>query len=107
MADSETSSGSARSDEGVHDEVARIQQQWRDLLEHEASAAVAKGERPPCTDPAQIAFELGVMLAGTNIVSVLHDDLAVVARARPAEESTVRQHAGLASLVAEVASITC
>lgn len=71
----------------VHDEVARIQQQWRDLLGREASAAVARGELPPGTDPQQLAFELGVILAGTNIVSVLHDDLAVIARARLAVES--------------------
>ena len=71
----------------VHDEVARIQQQWRDLLEHEANVAVEKGELPRGTDPGQIAFELGVILAGTNIASVLHDDLAVVARARSAVKS--------------------
>ena len=68
----------------VHDEVARIQQQWRDLLGREASAAVARGELPYDTDPQQLAFELGVILAGTNILSVLHDDLVVIGRARSA-----------------------
>ena len=71
----------------VHDEVARIQQQWRDVLGREASTAVDQGELPVDTDPQQLAFELGVILAGTNIVSVLHDDLAVIARARSAVES--------------------
>jgi AcrR family transcriptional regulator len=71
----------------VHDEVARIQQQWRDLLGREAKAALEKGELPSGTDPEQIAFELGVILAGTDIVSVLHDDQAVVARARAAVKS--------------------
>lgn len=71
----------------VHDEVARVQQQWRDLLGHEAGAAVDRGELPVDTDPQQLAFELGVILAGTNIVSVLHDDLAVIGRARSAVES--------------------
>jgi AcrR family transcriptional regulator len=71
----------------VHDEVARIQQQWRDVLGREASAAVDRGELPVDTDPQQLAFELGVILAGTNIVSVLHDDLAVIGRARSAVES--------------------
>ncbi|MGH9019908.1 MAG: TetR/AcrR family transcriptional regulator [Acidimicrobiales bacterium] len=70
----------------VHDEVARIQQQWRDLLEGEARAAVNNGELPKHTDPAQVAFELGAILAGTNIVSVLHDDHGIVARARTAVE---------------------
>jgi len=68
----------------VHDEVARIQRQWRDLLEREAGVAAEKGELPPGTDPSQLAFELGVILAGTNIASVLHDDLALVGRARDA-----------------------
>lgn len=68
----------------VHDEVARVQQQWRDLLAAEAEAARDNGELPDRTEPAQVAFELGVILAGTNIVSVLHDDSAAVARAREA-----------------------
>ena len=71
----------------VHDEVAHIQRQWRDLLEREASVAVDQGELPIDTDPQQLAFELGVILAGTNIVSVLHDDLAVIGRARSAVKS--------------------
>jgi AcrR family transcriptional regulator len=71
----------------VHDEVARIQQQWRDLLAREASDAADRGQLPVDTDPQQLAFELGVILAGTNIVSVLHDDLAVIARARSAIKS--------------------
>lgn len=71
----------------VHDEVARIQQQWRDLLGQEAGVALERGELPADTDPKQLAFELGVILAGTNIVSVLHDDFAVIGRARSAIES--------------------
>ena len=68
----------------VHDEVARAQQQWRDLLAQEARTAAGKGELPDGTDPAQLAFELGVILAGTNIVSVLHDDHHAISRARTA-----------------------
>jgi len=68
----------------VHDEVARVQGQWRDLLDAEARSAHDRGELPDGTDPAQLAFELGVILAGTNIVSVLHDDNRVIARARAA-----------------------
>jgi AcrR family transcriptional regulator len=68
----------------VHDEVARIQQQWRDLLQGEAQSALAAGEVAGGLDPAQLAFELGVILAGTNIVSVLHDDIAAISRARAA-----------------------
>ena len=68
----------------VHDEVARIQQQWRDLLIAEARTAAGQRELPDGTDAAQLAFELGVILAGTDIVSVLHDDLRVISRARTA-----------------------
>jgi AcrR family transcriptional regulator len=68
----------------VHDEVARIQQQWRDLLGAEARTAAGKRELPDSTDAAQLAFELGVILAGTDIVSVLHDDFHAVSRARTA-----------------------
>lgn len=66
----------------VHDEVARVQQQWRNLLAREAKAAADNGELPDGAQPDQIAFELGVILAGTDIVSVLHDDLSVLDRAR-------------------------
>jgi AcrR family transcriptional regulator len=78
----------------VHDEVARIQQQWRDLLGREAGVALERGELPVGTDPQQLAFELGVILAGTNIVSVLHDDLAVIERARSAVRSRLSGESG-------------
>ena len=68
----------------VHDEVARVQRQWADLLAREARTAVDQGELPAGTDPAQLSFELGVILAGTNITSVLHDDMAAIDRARAA-----------------------
>jgi AcrR family transcriptional regulator len=68
----------------VHDAVARAQQQWRDLLDAEARSARERRELPEDCDPAQIAFELGVILAGTDIVSVLHDDSGAIARARAA-----------------------
>src|SRR5208283_2951276 len=71
----------------VHDEVARIQQQWRELLGREAHAAAGQGQLAKDTDPAQLAFELGVILAGTDIVSVLHDDTAAIARGRAAVRS--------------------
>jgi AcrR family transcriptional regulator len=68
----------------VHDLVARYQQEWRDLLEDEAGAAHDRGELASDADPSQLAFELGVILAGTNIVAVLHDDQGAVERARRA-----------------------
>lgn len=74
----------------VHDEVARIQHEWRELLLQEAREAAQRGELPAEDDPAQLAFELGAILAGTNIVSVLHDDLEVIARARTAVRNRLR-----------------
>lgn len=74
----------------VHDEVARAQQEWRDLLAAEAETACVNGELPGGTESAQLAFELGVILAGTNIVSVLHDDTVVVGRAREAIRARLR-----------------
>lgn len=68
----------------VHDEVASAQQQWRDLLDAEARSAHERTELPEGLEPAQLAFELGVILAGTNIASVLHNDDRVIARARAA-----------------------
>jgi AcrR family transcriptional regulator len=66
----------------VHDRVAAYQQEWRDLLHAQAQAARDVGELPADSDPAQLAFELGAILAGANIISVLHDDQAAIERAR-------------------------
>ena len=68
----------------VHDEVAGMQKQWSDLLHSEARTALENGELPTGNDPAQVAFELGVILAGTNLVAVLHDDNTAIKRARTA-----------------------
>lgn len=68
----------------VHERVAEYQQQWRDLLVQQAREAAAAGALPSGDEPEQLAFELGSMLAGTNIVSVLHDDSTVIRRARAA-----------------------
>jgi AcrR family transcriptional regulator len=68
----------------VHDRVATYQQQWRELLQQAAREADGQGELSPDTDPEQLAFELGAMLAGTNIVAVLHSDDTVIERARQA-----------------------
>jgi len=68
----------------VHDEVATAQQQWRDVLESEARSAADRHELAEGTDAAQLAFELGVILAGTNIVVVLHDDNGAIDQARTA-----------------------
>jgi AcrR family transcriptional regulator len=68
----------------VHDRVARYQQQWRDLLERTAAEAQRAGEIDPNLDPAQLAFEIATILAGTNIIAVLHSDDSAIDRARRA-----------------------
>jgi AcrR family transcriptional regulator len=68
----------------VHDLVAAYQREWRDLLERTAAEAAEAGELAPGTDPAQLAFELSTILAGTNIVAVLHDDDSAIDHARRA-----------------------
>jgi AcrR family transcriptional regulator len=68
----------------VHDRVAAYQQEWSDLLRLQAQAARDADELPAATDPTQLAFELAVILAGTNVVSVLHDDRIAIDRARAA-----------------------
>jgi hypothetical protein len=70
-----------------------VQQKWRDLLGREARTAAQRGQLANDTDPAQLAFELGVILAGTNITSVLHDDAAAVTRGRNAVRSRLRLEA--------------
>jgi AcrR family transcriptional regulator len=68
----------------VHDRVAAHQREWRELLERTAREAAEAGELALGTDPAQLAFELSTVLAGTDIVAVLHDDDSVIDRARRA-----------------------
>lgn len=66
----------------VHDRVAEYQQQWRDLLAQTAREAHRRGELHRDDDPEQVAFELGALLAGAGVVAVLHDDDALIERAR-------------------------
>ncbi|MFY9918851.1 MAG: TetR/AcrR family transcriptional regulator [Mycobacterium sp.] len=68
----------------VRERVAAYQQQWRDLLQQSANEAHQHGELPSGTDPDQLAFELGTMLAGTNIIAVLHSDDTAIERAHRA-----------------------
>ena len=60
------------------------------FLLQEAHAAADKGELTTADEPAQLAFELGVILAGTDIVAILHDDPGAVSRGRAAVMSRLR-----------------
>jgi AcrR family transcriptional regulator len=68
----------------VHDRVALYQRQWRELLAQTARDAQAADELPPNSDPEQLAFELGAILAGTDVIAVLHADNIAIERARRA-----------------------
>lgn len=66
----------------VRDEVATAQQQWTDLLVAAAEQAHAAGQLPGNATPEQTAFHLGVVLAGTNVTFILHDDPRHLEQAR-------------------------
>jgi AcrR family transcriptional regulator len=68
----------------VHDRVATYQRQWSELLRQTAREADAQGELAAGDDPDQLAFELGTLLAGANIVAILHSDDSAIERARTA-----------------------
>jgi AcrR family transcriptional regulator len=68
----------------VRDRVALYQREWRQLLSQMTGEADAAHELAAGTDPDQLAFELGAILAGSDIAAVLHDDNTIIARARQA-----------------------
>jgi AcrR family transcriptional regulator len=68
----------------VRDRVALYQRQWQQLLSETTRQAHTAHELPPGTDPDQLAFELGALLAGSDIAAVLHDDNTLIDRARQA-----------------------
>jgi AcrR family transcriptional regulator len=73
----------------LHDRVASYQQEWHTLLQLQARAAAKQGALPNGTDPDQLAFELGAILAGANILSVLHDDQTAIDHARNAVRARI------------------
>jgi hypothetical protein len=52
----------------------------------EPSISCASGQLDADADLAQLVFELGAILVGANLISVLHDDQSVIERARTAVE---------------------
>ena len=68
----------------VRDRAALYQRQWQQLLSETTRQAHTAHELPPGTDPDQLAFELGALLAGSDIAAVLHDDNTLIDRARQA-----------------------
>jgi AcrR family transcriptional regulator len=68
----------------VHDRIAELHREWVDLLRSQADRARSRGEIPGDVDPDQVAFELGTILAGADIVAILHADDSAIERARTA-----------------------
>ncbi len=74
----------------VHDRVATYQRQWSELLRETAREADLNGELPADVEVDQLAFELGALLAGANVVAVLHSDSTVIERAHRALRRTLQ-----------------
>jgi hypothetical protein len=78
----------------VRDRVALYQRQWAQLLSETTRAAHSAHELPPGTDPDQLAFELGALLAGSDIAAILHDDNTLIDRARRAVRAQLGRQDG-------------
>jgi AcrR family transcriptional regulator len=68
----------------VHDAVKRALGRWLRVLAAEAATAVAAGELPRDTDPADVAFTLNALAVGTNCDYQLHRDARALVRGRRA-----------------------
>lgn len=64
----------------VHDLVVTYQAEWRQLLIGQARIGLATDDSPERAE--QLAFELGALLSGANLLAVLHDDDRAIERAR-------------------------
>ncbi len=63
-------------------QVAENQRDWIRLLTGAADAAVSRGELRSDTDVATLVFELNALVIAANTGFVLHDDPAIISRAR-------------------------
>lgn len=66
----------------LRDAVAETMKRWLGALEREAHTAIAAGDLPPATDPADVAFELNALAAAASYGFQLQRDPKVFARAR-------------------------
>jgi len=73
----------------LRERVAANQKDWIALLTTAADEAVARGELCDDTDVATLVFELNALVIAANTAYILHDDPAVLARARTAIERVV------------------
>jgi AcrR family transcriptional regulator len=68
----------------VRDAIAAGMRRWLDFVAEAARRAVAAGDLPADTDPAQLAFQINALLDAANDSSLLFDSDAPYARARAA-----------------------
>ncbi|HEY3827821.1 MAG TPA: TetR/AcrR family transcriptional regulator [Solirubrobacteraceae bacterium] len=77
----------------VHDAVKLALSRWLRVLEAEAATAVAAGELPSDTDPAEVAFVLNALAVGTNCDYQLHHKARALDHGRRAMAAVLRQPA--------------
>ncbi|HST42838.1 MAG TPA: TetR/AcrR family transcriptional regulator [Conexibacter sp.] len=65
----------------VRERVIAALELWRSVIEHDVRAAVAAGELPAATDPAQVWFECNALAIGLNQAIQLFGDAGAPARA--------------------------
>ena len=70
----------------LRERVAANQKDWIGVLTEAAEEAVTRGELSRDTDVATLVFELNALVIAANTAFILHDDAAVLARARTAIE---------------------
>jgi AcrR family transcriptional regulator len=74
----------------VHDELATVTARWRKTLIADIEAAVEAGDLAADTDPAQVAFSLEALAAGTNPARQLHGETAAAAWSLHAMRAVLR-----------------
>lgn len=74
----------------VRDAVAADMRTWLEFVAEAARRAIAAGDLPADTDPAQLAFEINALLDAANDSSLLFDSAAPYARARAAIDALLR-----------------
>lgn len=73
----------------VHRRLSEILDEWLQFLQELAGDAMADGDLPAETDPAQLAFELTAILEYADLVYVFDDDTGALERARKLIEERI------------------
>ena len=74
----------------VHDALAEWTGRWRDALVADIETAIAAGDLPADTDPAQVAYSLEALAAGMNPARQLHGDTNAAAWTQQAMRAVLR-----------------